>query len=421
MSLRSPSKYTILAGVFLLGSVALAIAVAFSLTNILDRLTPSNRFTIRFPTAAGAPGLKPDSQVTLGGQKIGTVTSVGFDESAQHVLVGIRIGSQHPLFPGAIVGLERPLLGSQSWINISSVGASAQAKLAEGTIIDGRAAGGFLAQFGLTQEDVRKLMDSTQATITNINQLVEANRPKIDGIFDDVGKITSSARAKWPDWEQKFDTTLTNVADFSGKLGPMAGNFNGKVDEFGKLLGNVNAVIDENRPNIRQITSDASIITSDLRTKTMPAVENVAKGIEQWCATELPELRRSVANLRLATDQAKRAIVEIRAQPWRLFFQPSKKELETDVLFWAANAYADAASDLRSATEGMQQTIALSRNGAPGTGPSAELLEAQYKLLQDSMQMYKKAEQDLLDVLILRTGTKAGGPSGPAQPAPAKK
>lgn len=419
MSLRSPSKYTILAGLFLLGSVALAIAVAFSLTNVRDRLIPSNKFTIRFNMTAGAPGLKPDSQVTLGGQKIGSVTSVGFDADTTHVLVGVRVAAAYPIYPNAVVGLERPLLGSQSWINISSVG-SGDAKLAQGAIIDGRAAGGFLAQFGLTQEDVRKLLDSTQDTITNLNQLIAANRPKIDGIIDNVGSITKSASESWPKWSGQLDTTLTNVADFSGKLGPMADNFNGKVDNFGKLLGNVNTVIDENRPNIKQITTDASVIASDFRTKTMPSVDNVAKGIEAWCATELPELRRSVANLRLMTDQAKRAVVEIRAQPWRLFFQPSKKELETDVLFWAANAYADAVSDLRSASEGMQQTVALANKANAGAtgGPSAALLEAQYKLLQDSMQVYKKAEQDLLEVLILRTGTK---PSGPAQPAPATK
>jgi len=420
MSLRSPSKYTILAGLFLLGSVALAIAVAFSLTNILDRLVPSNKFTIRFSMAAGAPGLKPDSQVTLGGQKIGTVTSVGFDETATHVLVGVRVAAAYPVYPNAIVGLERPLLGSQSWINISSVG-SGDAKLANGAIIDGRAAGGFLAQFGLTQEDVRKLLDSTQATVTNLNELIAANRPKIDGIVDDVGSITKSTRERWPKWMNQFDVTANNVTDFSGKLGPMADNFNIKVDNFGKLLDNVNSVIDENKPNIKQITTDASTIASDFRTKTMPSVDNIAKSIETWCATELPELKRSVANLRLTTEQAKRAIVEIRAQPWRLFFQPSKKELETDVLFWAANAYADAVSDLRSATEGMQQTIVLAKDATPGTGPSAALLEAQYKLLQDSMQMYKKAEQDLLDVLILRTGSKASGPAQPAAPAkPAK-
>ncbi|MGH7242281.1 MAG: MlaD family protein [Phycisphaerales bacterium] len=413
MSLRSPSKYSILAGLFLLGSVALAIAIAFSLTNILDRLVPSNKFTIRFNMAAGAPGLKPDSQVTLGGQKIGSVTSVGFDADTSHVLVGVRVRADYPVYSNAIVGLERPLLGSQSWINISSVGSGGE-KLTSGAIIDGRPAGGFLAQFGLTQEDVRKLLDSTQDTVTAVNELVKANRPKIDGIVDDVRGITKTTSEHWPKWVDQFDVTFNNVSAFSKTLGPMGDNFNGKIDEFGKLLGNVNSVIDENRPNIKQITTDASAMTAELRNQTIPSVNNIAKSVENWCATELPELRRSVANLRLMTEQAKRAIVEIRAQPWRLFFQPSKKELETDVLFWAANAYADAVSDLRSASEGMQQTLALANAAKPGTGPSATMLDAQFKLLQDSMQIYKKAEQDLLDVLILRAGAK---PSGPAQPA----
>ncbi|MBX3379878.1 MAG: MCE family protein [Phycisphaeraceae bacterium] len=414
MSLRSPSKYSILAGVFLLGSVALAIAVAFSLTSVLDWLTPANKFTVRFKMTEGAPGIKPDSQVTLGGQKVGTVTTVGFDETTTHVLVGVRVSAAYPIFPNAVLGLERPLLGSQSWINISSVG-SGDTKLASGGIIDGKPAGGMLAQFGLSQDDVRKLLDLTQDTISDINQLVEANRSKIDGIFDNVETITKSTREHWPKWVDQFDVTFANVSDFSKQLGPMAGNFNGKVDEFGKLLGNVNTVIDENRSNIQQTTSDAAAIAANVRNKTIPSVDNIVQSVEAWCATELPELRRSVGNLRLATEQAKRAIVEIRAQPWRLFFQPSKKELETDVLFWAANAYADAVSDLRAASEGMQQTLALANAAKPGTGPSEALLQAQFKLLQDSMEIYKKAEQDLLDVLIMQTGNK---PSGPAKPAP---
>lgn len=417
MSLRSPSKYSILAGLFLLGSVALAIAVAFSLTSVMDWLTPANTFTVRFKMSEGAPGIKPDSQVTLGGQKVGTVTSVGFDETNIHVLVGVRVSAAYPIYSNAVLGLERPLLGSQSWINISSVG-SGDAKLASGAIIDGKPAGGMLAQFGLSQDDVRKLLSTTQDTISDINALVEANRSKIDGIFEDVSVIAKSTRERWPKWVDQFDVTFTNVADFSKQLGPMAGNFNGKVDEFGKLLGNVNTVIDENRSNIHQTTSDAAAIASDLRNQTVPSVNAIAKNVEAWCATELPELRRSVGNLRLMTEQAKRAIVEIRAQPWRLFFQPTKKELETDVLFWAANAYADAVSDLRAASEGMQQTLALANAAKPGTGPSEELLQAQYKLLQDSMQMYKKAEQDLLDVLILRSGNKPSGPAQPAAPAP---
>lgn len=414
MSLRSPSRYTVLAGLFLLGSVALAIVIAFSLTNVLERFRPSKQFTVRFKMNEGAPGLKPDSQVTLGGQKIGSVTSVGFDDDALHVLVGVRIGSQYPLFSNAIIGLERPLLGSQSWINISNVGSGGTA-LAAGSTIDGRPAGGFLSQFGLTQDDVRKLLDSTQDTIADLNELINANRAKIDGIFDDVQTITKSTRERWPDWTSKFDLTLTNVSNFSKDLSPLASNFNSKVENFGKLLGNVNEVIEENRGNIHSITSDAKDIASTLKTQTVPSVDNITKSIEGWCATELPELRRSVANLRLMTDQAKRAVVEIRAQPWRLFFQPSKKELETDVLFWAANAYADAVSDLRSATEGMQHTLALANSAKGGAGPTPDMLNAQYKLLEDSMESYKKAEQDLLDVLILRSGGKTQ-PSGPAKP-----
>lgn len=419
--MRNPSRYTVLVGLFLLGSVALAIAIAFSLSNGLEWFQATNAFQVRFPIAEGTPGLKPDSAVTLGGQRIGKVTKLEFDATQTHVLVDVRVDAQHPISSDAIISLERPLLGSQSWINISSIG-SAGKPLKKGDVIDARrAGGGFLAQLGLTQEDVKKLISSSQDTITNLNELIIANRPKIDGIVNDIAGITHPTSERWPKMLDQFDGTITNVSEFSKTLGPLSTNFNGKIDEFGKLLGNVNTVIDENRGNIQQITTDARAIAGDLRNTTVPSINNIAHSFEAWCATELPELRRSVANLRIITDQSKRAITEIRAQPWRLFFQPSKKELETDVLFWAANAYADAVSDLRSASEGMQNTIALSNAAKPGTGPSTQLLENQYKLLQDSMQDYKKAEQDLLDVLILRAGQQPSGAKPPAEPAKPSK
>ena len=303
MSLRSPSRYTVLAGLFLLGSVALAIAISFWLANGIEFFKDTYTFTVRFPLTQNTQGLKPDSPVNLGGQKIGKVDNISFDPTQRYVLARVRLDATHPVFPDAVITLEKPLLGSQALINISSVGTTGTASdpkkpLTSADFIDAGQSPGMLAQFGLSPDDIKKLLASTQETVSNINELIKSNRPKIDAIFDEVHSITRPTAERWPEWMKQFDNTFTNVSNFSNDLAPLARNFNDKVDNFGKLLGNVNSVIEENRDNIRQITSDGRAITSDIRSTTLPAVNNIVQGIEAWCATELPELRRSVANRR---------------------------------------------------------------------------------------------------------------------------
>lgn len=444
MALRTPSRYTVLAGLFLLGSVALAIVLSFVLSGGID-FSPRQSFSVRFSLENGAPGLRPGSFVTLGGQRIGEVASIEFREGgvarAENskdngenpldvgVIVGVRVRSPVTLRRDAVVSLERPLLGSASTLNISSVGSTGAKALQEGeTIAGGMAPPGFLAQAGLGPKRVGAVgqaIDDLAATISNIKKLVEDNGPRVDTIVQDVGSVTKSTRESWPKWSGDVDTTLTNVRAFSDRLGPMADNFNGKVDEFGKLVGNVNSVVDENRQNVKDMISDARTLVSDLRTKSMPTLDEVltnsrdatssfrdlGRDLNAWAASQLPELRRTVANLRVISDQGRRAVGEIRAQPWRLFFQPEKKELEADVLFRAANAYADAVADMRSAAESMQNTLALSREAKPGTAPPPEVVSEQLRFLQESMSQFRQAENDLLDVMILQSGRGRTGES----------
>jgi len=67
---------------------------------------------------------------------------------------------------------------------------------------------------------------------------------------------------------------------------------------------------------------------------------------------ETPGIRHTLANLRLMSDQLKLTAVEVRSQPWRLLHSPTTKEMSSQVLYDARAAYAEAASDLRAASEG---------------------------------------------------------------------
>jgi hypothetical protein len=88
------------------------------------------------------------------------------------------------------------------------------------------------------------------------------------------------------------------------------------------------------------------------------------------------------------SDQLKLTAIEVRSQPWRLLHTPTTKELSTQVLYDATRAYAEAASDLRAASEALQ---AVQNQDA-----AAEMSEQ----LSRSVEKYRAAEKALMDRLI---------------------
>jgi hypothetical protein len=88
------------------------------------------------------------------------------------------------------------------------------------------------------------------------------------------------------------------------------------------------------------------------------------------------------------SDQLKLTSIEVRSQPWRLLHQPTTKELSAQVLYDATRAFAEAASNLRAASESLQ----AARPGSDTAHLSDELRTA--------VERYRTAEQALLDKLI---------------------
>src|ERR1044071_9664275 len=167
MAARAGSRNNILAGAFLLGCVAIAVAMSFVLSDARSSLARTNDSAapVRFSREQGAVGLKPGSNVQLAGQPVGRVKKVLFAKAPDPKQPGVEIPvgidvivsvrSDVTLYENALVSLERPLLGSLTTINISNVGTPAgldtfqgsSAQLEDKEVIRGSLAPpGFLAQ-----------------------------------------------------------------------------------------------------------------------------------------------------------------------------------------------------------------------------------------------------------------------------------
>lgn len=437
-----------LAGGFLLGCLALAVVTSFILSDAKSRLTRTTEYVVRFSLQQGAVGLQPGSNVLLAGQKVGRVLEVevakaprpaGPGEAEIPTPVGIdvtvAVHADLVLYEDAAFTLERPLLGNLTTINITSVGSPASprvtgrsARLEPGERIDGALAPpGFLAQAGLGPEQIqqfRQILADSQSAISRINQLIEKNAPQMEDSLQNISGITRSAREKWPEWAGKADTVMSNIERASGRVDGIVATAETGVGDARETLAELRDLVESNRQKLDAIVANTDAAMARLNNETLPAatdatqkgreamttLKSVTERADALVAEQTPNIRRTLANTRLASDQMKLVMAEIRAAPWRVLFRPSTKEQETEILYDAVRAYATAVSDLRAAGESLESAAAS--DGSPQALDRATL-ELLTRQIRDRFGAYQRAEQELFDRLLRQSGGELPGPTGP--------
>jgi ABC-type transporter Mla subunit MlaD len=416
---RSFSKNNVLAGLFVILSLVLAVFLAVLVSGAQKLLIPTNAYTVRFTLADGTAGLKMGSVVNVGGQEVGRVTSIDFDRPSPEAMptgvkVNIVVRKSVTLFTDSAAFLERPLLGSMGSINIIRA-AKAEAPgtpLAPGSQLAGMIAPpSFLAQAGFGPEQANQIQ-KLFARATDVADRVDRMSAKLEQEFepalksvrsaaDDIADVTGRLRGKAPQWSAQIDTLFASAQS--------------AADDTKHAIHDIQAGIDANRPGFDRAIANMEALTKNVREETVPAINaavgNLQKGSEDFkggfaslnatLREQEPNLRRSLANFRLASDQIKLASVEIRRSPWRLLYAPKTKELESELFYNAARAYAEAVSDLRAASESLES----STKGAPGdtTPLDGKDVQAIQKRLDEAFKRYDEAEKVLLQKMTDKT------------------
>lgn len=416
---RVVARNNVLAGGFLLASLALAVFMSFLLSD-RDGLGKTTSYVVRFPIAQGAVGLKPDSEVRVGGQVVGRVRSVRLVEDppgsgiSRSVDAVVAIRQNVALFPDARVALDVPLLGTLTSINISDVGSPdhPQGRLPEGSVLTaGLSVPGFLAQAGIGPDmvdKVRGVLDKADQTAAEVLALVRRNAPGIDDAVENVRATTADARERFSTWSKDADATVTNTRAFSERFTGWADRADATIDSARSFTTKLNEALDANRPTVDRILANTDQLVTDFRAGPYERINQAlatAKGAMDEMARvvgnagkvldeETPNIRRMLANARLASDQLKLTLMEVRAQPWRLLYRPEKREFENELLYDSARAYAEAVSDLRAAAESLG---AMTRRLEQA--PSAEDLADARRLndqLKAAFDRYARLEADLI-------------------------
>lgn len=393
------TRNNILAGSFLVGTLIVGVWVAFLLSDRAVGMNATN-YVVRFPVSTGAHGIKIGAPVMLGGQQVGKVTAIDFssalndDTKARKVSVDCLISVRHdiPLGPDALVYLERSLLGSLASINVSDPGGGPgssgtswygssdldkDAKVLAGLV----APPSFLSQAGITSDDIKsakELITKANKGADEINAILETNRPKIDALVTDASNIVSRIEKKMPEWEARVDRITADVESSTKVLPGVAENLRVQVDKVGALIDRNEAKVDRIVTNTDQAMDKvnhqvidplrASLTEAESALKRFsPTIDKVRLLVDE----SVPQVQETLANVELMSQQLKLVSVEVRSQPWRIFYRPDTKELQETLLYDAARTYADAVTDLRAASDSLRAAQAM--GGTFGEARAKEL------------------------------------------------
>lgn len=427
MGVRTQQRNNILAGLFLISALLLAVFISFWVEEGFDKLPfvkPRAEYVVRFDIARGVPGLKPGSPVTLGGKQVGSVASIEYTGDsvdgrlrAEAIDVAMKIDSWVVLYDDARVVIVTPLMGSLSSINITDIGGGTGALvLAPGGVVGAARPGGLADLDGLAEE--------VQGFVAKATELLDQIGPEVQPIvqsaretLDISREFAEELRLNQEKWIAKADSILEGAdAVFRDTLPGVAGEVFAGVGDARRFIGTVQDVVEENRADIRRTISNLEGISTRARYDVLGRVERVldegliaAANMGDVGSRLLgtidrlePALSRTMSNFQIASAQSALLIEEIRAAPWRALKEPSEKEKREEVLYSAVRRYADSVERLRGASESLESVLRGARLGGREVAPE-QVLDMTEEIKR-SFSAYSKAEQDLLSLIARQTG-----------------
>lgn len=411
MSARG-KRDSVVAGAFVIGGIIAATAFTLWLARAVEWFEKRTAYVVQFSIEHGAMGIQKGSEVRLGGQRVGHVTKVGFNPAegpAKAIDVTVSIKESVALYKDAKFTLEQPLLGSVSTINIPYIGTPASQVAAENTVFPADvAAPSFLKSAGYGDEqrtqlqetlrDVREIAGRMKGLVEKVDDRVT---PALDNVREasaDLKAITGDVRSRLPQWGQRLSSILEAADGIAADAKVIPADVRAAIAVARKLL-------DEGAPKVQATLDSIQDLARKFNTETYDRVQRLIEqgdraltafaDVGEGLKSELPGLRITLANVRLASDQLKLTLTEVRRNPWRLLYQPGKKELERELLYDSARAYAQAVSDLRAATASLEQVSA-----AGGARLPADQLDALKKQVDEALRNYREAEQAFMQRLL---------------------
>ncbi len=399
------SNNHIKAGLFIIISFGVALAIFFGITGSSFFNGPTRRNTVVFDLNEDVGGLESGTEVRIGGVKVGTVKYVEIIDVDGHPQVKalFSVPSKYKLKKDAIVTAQGGVTGSVN-LNIEYLGVGADATPDDA--LDGQAFG------------IAAVLGKANQVGDEAVQTLQAWRPRVNGILEDVRPRANATLDQFKTTAVTADDTIKHL---KSKIDPAYDKYAGVADNAKGAMANLNDVLGDTKGDIRETMANLASTTGSLKEKIPTVMDKVTGTLDGFratldkTATILDDVKTTASNTKdltanirsviqgnrsrldeiiksanLASQNLAAASSEIRRSPWRLLYKPSEGEVANQNLYDAARQFADASGKLQDSSQALRDLL-----NDPNT--KDEDVKKVLERLDVDFDNYRKVESTLWD------------------------
>jgi len=398
----NPQRDNVKAGLFLLVGLALAVTAVIVLSDFSGMFARYQNVRVYYALSDGLQGLKPGARVTLGGQPVGEVAEItdyaaqGGDGRIVGAVITIEMPARIKLYWNARIELEKPPLGSNTTMNIASVGAGKpydpEAVIALTELVEHyphlqpQPSDNEMVKQQRIEEAGRQLALLPPGTIPGriagsaLTEgfardigIADRQRQEIQDIIKNTQVITSDFRnfsAALGKRGETFASSFDNIADLTAGLRkdvpPIMASAQQTVDKVGGVVDDARAAV----ADLRKAAEDVRVVIAQTRQHSeiwLAHIDAVAKNADEAVA----QLHALIKD----KDPVVRAALDNLAAVAKTASEKTMKQVEE-----ALNSGSQAMKNLEKGTAGLRMFIDEQRPVLARAFANAGLTTAQLKL-----------------------------------------
>ncbi|HEX9082491.1 MAG TPA: MlaD family protein [Holophagaceae bacterium] len=233
-------------GIFFTAAIAVVGFLIFRTEKL--QLGGQNNRVLRYTIFDQVAGLTPQSKILVAGVKVGEVERISLDGGRARV--DLAISKDVGVYDDASVSLGSIGILGEKFIDLDP-GHPQKGPFPEDKPLPSKA-GVSLDNLMETLSDIGKNVKGvTQALNESIGG--EQGRQKLDEIVDNIRVLTAEFRSMAQENHSAINNTMANVEAISGDLRDKLPKL---ADQFEKVGQNLNAILEENRPELKGVVGD---------------------------------------------------------------------------------------------------------------------------------------------------------------------
>ena len=424
------------AGLFVLVGIAVLLGVVLWLGAADAFRARGQEVVFYVPVQDGSVGIAEGTEVTLGDSRVGRVTGIRVDPKGRNCYYTAQLEQAGlTVWSDANATVSAPMVG-QAKVVLLKLGTAAKGVASEERPVRLTPGGmeelRLLARDQLDPNDPKSLMGGLRSIIIalesetgKVDQIVEnilreTNGRDANSVFGQVGATARNLAAASEKINYQLDASEPNsvvaIVQRIGRQFEKQSDANRPGSIFAAIRSSardLETALRDARPMVESILRHLDGTAEQIETLTREDVTKLIRGLGEaklMVLQVLDDLRDSsqeikeivklnrdsidetMDNLNAASETLKSALKDVRRNPWRVFYQPQKGELETENVYDAARAFSSGAAELDQAVSKLRALQKMELDKDPAARQTAERIR---KHLDMTFEKFSEAEKQL--------------------------